>query len=122
VLVALGALALKPSARATTQPVSVRGNPLERFVLSDGTPRTLTGRVVERLRAGSYAYLRVRTDAGDEHWVAALALGLPAGEAVAVKVIADAPTFESRRLSRTFSPLLFGVVRDAPPPQSPESK
>lgn len=110
-----GGVTVNPPARATTQ------NPLDRFGLSDGTPRTLTGRVAERLRAGSYTYLRVRTDAGTEHWVASLSLGLTASDAVAVKVIADAPTFESRRLSRTFSPLFFGVVRDATHPRSPES-
>jgi hypothetical protein len=104
------------SARATTS------NPLDRFALSDQTPRTFTGRVVERLRAGPYAYLRVRTDVGVEHWVASLALGLTPSDAVVVKVIADAPTFESRRLSRTFSPLFFGVVRDAAHPQHQESK
>lgn len=110
----LGAVALNPPARATS------GNQLDRLVLSDGTPRWLTGHVVERLRAGPYTYLRVRSDGGPERWVASLSRGLTASDAVAVRVIADAPTFESRRLSRTFSPLIFGVVQDASPPKPSE--
>lgn len=93
-------------------------NPLDRFVRSDHAPRTFEGHVAERLRAGPYTYLRVRTDAGAEHWVASLAHGLTSSETVSVKVIADAPTFESRRLSRVFSTLIFGVVRDAAHPES----
>lgn len=108
---------------ASQRPVKAEtGNPLERFGLSEGTPRALTGRVVERLPAGPYTYLRVRTDAGPEHWGASISLGPTAVDEVVVKVIADAPTFESRRLSRTFSPLLFGVIRDAAQPPSMEPK
>ncbi len=115
-LLVLGGVALNLPARATT------GNPLDRFALSNEAPRRLTGHVVERLRAGPYTYLRVRTEAGAEHWIASLSLGLPASDEVSVKVIADAPTFESRRLARTFSPLFFSVVRDAAHPQQTESK
>ncbi len=97
-------------------------NPLERLALSDTAPRGFTGRVAERLHAGPYTYLRVRTDAGEEHWVASLAGGFAQSNTVTVKVIADAPTFQSRRLSRSFSPLLFGIVRDASHSLSPEPK
>jgi hypothetical protein len=114
-LLTLGSIALRPSGR------TVVGNPLGRFGLSAGTPRTLTGRVLERLRAGSYTYLRVRTASGSDHWIAALSRGISTSDAVAVKVFADAATFESRRLSRTFSPLYFGFVRDAAQPPHTES-
>ena len=62
------------------------------------------------LDAGSYAYLRVRSDAG-ERWVATLAATRPEASRVTVRVIGEADHFHSPRLGRDFTALAFGLVR-----------
>jgi hypothetical protein len=70
------------------------------------------GVVEERLEAGSYAYLGVRT--GDRlRWVATMGEGRPIGARVSVRSMGTRTDFHSRRLDRTFSELVFGVVDDA---------
>ena len=70
-----------------------------------------TGKVTERLPAGSYCYLQVQTQGGDEHWVATVGKGHAIGTAVRVKSMGVREDFRSRRLMRTFDRLLFGIVR-----------
>ena len=86
-------------------------NPLVTHALT--RPETLVGRVVERLPAGSYLYLRVIDSEGASHWVATLRRTASTDDDVRVTVFARAGTFHSTRLSREFSPLSFGPVSPA---------
>lgn len=72
----------------------------------------LNGRVVERLSAGSYTYLSVKTVDGPL-WVVTLGDGEAVGTAVTVKSFGIRREFRSRRLERTFDELRFGIVRPA---------
>src|SRR5262245_11719018 len=71
------------------------------------------GVVEERLEAGSYADLAVRTDDARLRWVATMGEGRAIGTRVAVRNMGTRTDFHSRRLDRTFSELVFGVVDDA---------
>ena len=72
----------------------------------------LVGVVEERLAAGSYTYLAVRVGE-TQHWVATMGPGREPGERVKVRSMGTRTDFFSRRLDRTFSELVFGVVDDA---------
>lgn len=97
---------------AATEPASP-SNPLQGEA-SRATLR-LEGRVVERLPAGMYLYLRVRS--GEvEHWVVTLGATAPPPADVQVQIegFARARDFHSRRLNRVFDDLWFGSVRAVP--------
>jgi hypothetical protein len=100
---------------------STGGNPLVHHSLAAAARYTVCGHVEERLPAGSYLYLRVRDEAGALHWVATLRSTAPSTPEVAVRVLARAETFASARLSRSFSPLLFGAVSEPSPCRPPQS-
>lgn len=72
----------------------------------------LNGYVAERLSAGSYTYLSVKTADGP-HWVVTLGKGEAVGTAVTVKSFGIRREFRSRHLDRTFDELRFGIVRPA---------
>jgi hypothetical protein len=94
---------------------SGEANPFVTHKLPASGRSTFRGAVEERLSAGSYVYLRVRTEAEGGVWVASLAAATPlSAEAVDVRVLGRAESFPSKRLSRTFSPLVFAIVRAAP--------
>jgi hypothetical protein len=84
--------------------------PLAAFTLAPDARYAFAGEVVEVLDAGSYAYLRVRGEAG-ERWVATLAATRPEASRVTVRVIGEADHFHSARLGRDFTALAFGLVR-----------
>jgi hypothetical protein len=84
------------------------GNPIVRHATERFTER---GEVLERLNAGSYRYLRLRTEAGPEVWVATLAATAPTADRIEVVVFARARDFKSARLGRSFSELWFGAAR-----------
>ena len=98
---------------------STVANPFATHALA--SPFETSGVVVERVRAGGYLYLRLRDVAGVESWVVTLSRTAPADADVRVTVFARADTFSSKRLGRTFEPLLFGAVRAASTPTTPES-
>lgn len=94
-------------------------NPFEQYALA--TPIETAGLVVERVPVGGYLYLRLRDDAGQASWVVTLSRTAPSDARVRVTVFARADTFTSKGLGRTFEPLLFGAVRAASTPTTPES-
>jgi len=75
--------------------------------------RWLTGRVLERIAAGPYVYLRLHATSGEQAWLVSLRATTPADAKVRALVVGRAERFESRRLSREFSPLLFAAVRSS---------
>jgi hypothetical protein len=89
-------------------------NPFVTYKLPVSGRSTFRGAVEERLSAGSYVYLRVRAEDEGDVWVASLAAATPlSAEEVEVRVLGRAESFASKRLSRTFSPLVFAIVRAA---------
>ena len=70
-----------------------------------------SGRVLERLNAGSYVYLRVERAGAEPAWVVTAEAIAPDAELVRVRVLRRASHFESKRLGRAFAPLFFGIVR-----------
>ena len=75
------------------------------------SPVSFSGRVVERLEAGSYAYLRVARDGEGDAWVVAVRPRAHAGDRVRVNAVGRAEGFASKRLSRRFEELWFAAVR-----------
>jgi hypothetical protein len=94
--------------RTRGQPTGV-SNPLA--TVEAWRPALLQGHVVTHLDAGPYVYVLVEDEAGQAHWVAALAATASREHEVEVTVFGVAPQFQSRRLGRAFSPLLFGSIR-----------
>ncbi len=72
-----------------------------------------SGRVLERLNAGSYVYLRVERAGAGATWVVTAEAIAPDAERVQVRVLRRVDHFESNRLKRAFAPLFFGIVRKA---------
>jgi hypothetical protein len=79
--------------------------PPARYALSD---RVVVGvRVEERLSAGAYEYLRVRSDDG-ELWMVTPSISSPATSTFEAVLVARAEHFRSRITGRTFDALYFG--------------
>ena len=97
------------SLRLTPTPVR-SGNPLSTLVRGPPATAALRGRVEQRLSAGSYTYLALRTEDGALRWAVTLGGGAPAGARVAVRSMGQSQQFYSARLRRTFSDLVFGIV------------
>jgi len=116
----LGCEAVRPASASAVEstPASAQSPQSSPAIpLADMTPppagdERFEGVVEQRLEAGAYAYLAVRS--GDAlRWVATMGEGRPPGTRVVVKSMGTRTDFFSRRLDRTFSELVFGVVDDA---------
>ena len=116
----LGCQAVQPASAHTIETAPAAAQPTQpapTMPLADVTPpaagqERFEGVVEERLEAGSYAYLAVR-DGDAVRWVATMGEGRPPGTRIVVKSMGTRTDFFSRRLDRTFSELVFGVVDDA---------
>ncbi|WP_437964189.1 hypothetical protein WMF04_31315 [Sorangium sp. So ce260] len=91
---------------------AVAANPLGQLSRSAADRALLVGRVEERLPAGSYTYLAVRT-AESLTWAVTVGDAPPPGTPVQVRSMGRKTNFHSSRLSRTFPELVFGVVSRA---------
>lgn len=83
-----------------------------------GLPRTLDappveGTVLERLDAGTYSYLRLKTKAG-ELWAAVPRAEVPNGMTVTIRNAQPMDGFQSPSLKRTFERIVFGTL-ELPP-------
>ncbi|MET0343866.1 MAG: hypothetical protein ABW252_22825 [Polyangiales bacterium] len=107
-----GAAALIAAFGSPPPRASLRGgNPLATLAHDAQDDQPLIGRVTERLRAGSYAYLAVQPDdASEPRWAVALGAGAPPGTRVRVRSLGHQSDFHSARLDRTFTDLTFGIV------------
>lgn len=85
-------------------------NPLGELSRSALDSAPISGRVEERLSAGSYTYLSVRTGAETSVWVVTLGGGSPPGAQVSVRSMGRRTDFYSSRLKRTFPELIFGII------------
>lgn len=94
-------------------------NPLAQLVRDVIDDRPIEGRIEQRLDAGSYTYLALRTSAEEPLWAVTMGRGAPPGTRVRVRSMGHSENFYSRRLDRTFSVLVFGIVSrlDAPETQ-----
>ena len=86
-------------------------NPLAESALPPAERYRFEGVAAERLLAGSYTYLLIEPARGAATWVVTLGEGPPTRAPVSVLVVGRARDFKSARLARTFSQLLFAVVR-----------
>jgi hypothetical protein len=71
----------------------------------------LKGKVLERIDADRYSYLRLSTESG-EIWAAVLRTEVQAGEEVIVVNPMPMDGFESPTLNRTFDRIMFGTLTD----------
>ena len=71
------------------------------------------GRVVEKLDANNYTYIRLDDGAGNETWAAVPKIQLEIGEQIALTGGAVMHNFNSKTLNRTFDSIIFanGVTR-----------
>lgn len=72
----------------------------------------LKGKVLERIDADRYSYLRLSSEAG-EIWAAVPQTGVQVGEEVAIVDPMPMDGFESKTLNRKFDRIMFGVLRPA---------
>ena len=72
----------------------------------------LKGKVIERLDAGEYSYLRLSTSTG-EVWAAVPKTGVKAGEEVAIANPMPMDGFETKTLNRKFDRIYFGTLQQA---------
>lgn len=95
-------------------------NPLGQLVRDVIDDRPIEGRVEQRLDAGGYTYLALRTTDDEPVWAVTMGNGAPPGTRVKVRSMGHSENFYSRRLDRTFSLLVFGIVSrlDAPAAQT----
>lgn len=70
---------------------------------------TVTGKVLEKLDAAPYSYLKLATATG-EAWAAVPQATTKVGEEVTIAVSAPMPNFESKTLNRKFDMVLFGTL------------
>ncbi|MFO0599370.1 MAG: hypothetical protein U0228_28945 [Myxococcaceae bacterium] len=86
--------------------------------LTDGsvTPElaTLSGRVDERLLAGSYVYLHLIDASGTPHWLVTLDGPATRASLVTARLFARAERFHSARLHRDFESLHFASLTPHP--------
>jgi len=88
---------------------------------SAGQPAGLTvaGKVLERIDAGTYSYLRLDT-LGGEQWAAVPKCELKNGEDAVVSHAMSMDGFESKTLNRKFEHIVFGILQGpgAPAPEA----
>ncbi len=101
----------RPSA-ASGPLAAVAASPLGQLSRSGADRALLVGRVEERLPAGSYTYVAVRTGEALT-WAVTVGDAPPPGTPVQVRSMGRKTNFHSSRLSRTFPELVFGVVSRA---------
>lgn len=92
---------------------SLRSNPIGTVALPLAAPVRVRGAVRERIATGSYVYLRIVDERGDERWFVTLRGrdDETVERCVEAMAYARAERFESSRLARRFEPLLFGAAR-----------
>jgi hypothetical protein len=73
----------------------------------------ITGKVLERIDAPPYSYLRLETAAGEE-WAAVSQTTVEAGAQVTVTGTSRMDGFESKTLGRRFDRIVFGSLADQP--------
>jgi hypothetical protein len=98
----------------TQRPPSAGQNPFARAERVEASQGRWSGRVLERLDAGSYVYLRVERAGEPPSWVVTAEALAPDAERVEVRAVRRMDHFESKRLSRSFAPLYFAIVRKDP--------
>ncbi|MSP63960.1 MAG: hypothetical protein EXR72_27190 [Myxococcales bacterium] len=67
------------------------------------------GKVLERIDAGSYTYLRLQTTTG-EVWAAVPKTDTPVGATVELAGVSEMKDFESKTLNRKWDRILFGTT------------
>ena len=70
---------------------------------------TVAGKVLERIDAGTYSYLRLDT-LGGEQWAAVPKCGLKQGDDAVVSHAMPMDGFESKTLQRKFEHIVFGIL------------
>jgi hypothetical protein len=101
-------------APAASAPAAGPLGPLQQYALPQAERLSFDAKVVERLDAGSYGYLRVaRDDGAAPVWIATLRPSVEVGARVRVTTFGRARDFDSRRLKRRFDDLYFAAVRRA---------
>jgi hypothetical protein len=81
------------------------------FAAAQADSAAWSGRIRERLEAGSYTYLLVDRPGDGPAWVVTLKSAVPDAERVSVRVLKKSENFESKRLGRSFSALYFVLLR-----------
>jgi hypothetical protein len=111
-LVTLAVAGCKKKEAAPPQPVAAQGAPQAEQAT------TIKGKVLERLDAEPYSYLRIQTGTG-ETWAAVPKTDKEKGTDVVVSNAMPMAGFESKTLKRKFDMVYFGTLGDAAAPAQP---
>lgn len=82
---------------------------------------TLRGKLLERIDAGSYSYLRIATPSG-ETWAAVPIANIAPGAAIAIEQPIWMQDFEGKAIGRKFPRIAFGTLAGAPPAAAPAAQ
>jgi hypothetical protein len=88
-------------------------------VVASAGGMTVAGKVLERIDAGPYSYLRLDT-LGGEQWAAVPQCTLKPGDDAVVSHAMAMDGFESKTLKRKFERIVFGILDSAAPPAGGE--
>ncbi|HEY6879925.1 MAG TPA: hypothetical protein VI299_17990 [Polyangiales bacterium] len=91
-------------------PAPDRPDPLASLMRSAPDEPPWYGRVEQRISAGRYTYLALRTAHHQLRWTVTTGRGAAEGAQVRVQSLGYSPSFYSKRLQRAFPNLVFGVV------------
>ncbi len=109
-MVTLTFLLASAHVQAPAEPAPAALNPLASLVRSALDEPPLYGRVEQRISAGSYTYLGLRTQQDELRWAVTMGRGEREGTTVSVRSLGFSPRFYSKRLQREFPNLVFGLV------------
>lgn len=105
----LAAALLAACAKPAAAPKAAHASPLP-----VGSNTAIQGEVMERLDAGGFTYLRLKTAKG-ERWMVTSPVEATVGQKVSATSGMIVEKFESKSLGRTFDNIIFGTVDGAKP-------
>lgn len=114
-VIAFGTVSSPAPSAPTAAPAPAAGAPAMENPHAKGLPKTvstppLDGTVVERLDAGVYTYLRLKTASGETTWAAVPRAEVPNGMTVRIKNPQPMDGFTSPSLKRSFEHIVFGTL------------
>lgn len=114
VCVAAGCALDPKSQQPTAQPAHTAGpaQPPRDIEQIPADERVYAGTALEVLPAGSYTYLRVRDDSGEERWLVIVGGTVCVGDKLALDGFGRRRDFYSKRLDRRFDELVFAAIHE----------
>lgn len=106
------AIALIAACKKAPPPAPQPARPVQTAATAAASSDAIRGTVAEKIDAGQYSYLKLRTGSG-EVWTAVPQTDKATGAEVAVVNVAWMMNFESKTLNRTWERIAFGTLEES---------